>query len=239
MQIDSPEKYQTATELEIIQQHLPIQDRLLLELGCGRAWMTRQLAERFHPRRIIATEVDRIQHAKNLLIDDLPTVEFREGGAEAIDLEENSIDVVLMLKSLHHVPQSLMAQAISEIARVLRPGGLAYFSEPVYAGEFNDILRLFHDEKTVREAAFAAIRNCVEQGELALVQQIFFNAPGHYKDFAEFDQRMIRVTHTEHRIDEALYGQIRDAFNHHMGEDGAHFLKPSRVDLLKKPEVRN
>lgn len=238
MQIDAPEKYQTATELEIIQQHLPIQDKLLLELGCGRAWMTRQLAERFHPRRIIATEVDRIQHARNLLIDDLPAVEFREGGAEAIDLEDNSVDLVLMLKSLHHVPLPLMARSLSEVARVLRPGGLAYLSEPVYAGEFNDILRLFHDEKQVREAAFEAIRNSVAKGELELVQQIFFNAPGHYRDFAEFDQRMIRVTHTEHRIDEALYGQIRDAFNRHMGEDGAHFLKPSRVDLLIKPEDR-
>jgi ubiquinone/menaquinone biosynthesis C-methylase UbiE len=238
MQINAAEKYQVATELEIIQQHLPVQDKRLLELGCGRAWMTRQLAERFHPRQIIATEVDAIQHAKNLLIDDLPSVSFHAGGAEAIDLEDNSVDVVLMLKSLHHVSLPLMGRALSEIARVLRPGGLAYISEPVYAGEFNDILRLFHDEKTVREAAFEAIRNSVEQGELTLLQQIFFNAPGHYQDFGEFDQRMIRVTHTQHRIDDALYGRIRDAFDHHMGEDGAHFLKPSRVDLLQKPEGR-
>jgi len=235
MKINDPEKYQTATELEIIQQQLPVRDRLVLELGCGRAWMTRQLAEKFHPRQIIATEVDRIQHAKNLLIDDLPNVEFRTGGAEAIDLEDNSVDVVIMLKSLHHVPVHLMSQALSEVARVLKPGGLAYLSEPVYAGDFNEILRLFNDEKTVREAAFGAIRNSVEKGELELVRQIFFNAPGSYQDFAEFDQRMLQVTHTEHRIDDALYQQIREAFEQHMGEDGAHFLKPSRVDLLRKP----
>lgn len=239
MQINHPENYQTATELEIIQHHLPLRDRLVLELGCGRAWMTRQLAERFQPSRIIATEVDAIQHEKNLQINDLPTVSFRIGGAEAIDLDTDSVDVVVMLKSLHHVPLSLMGQALSEVARVLKPGGLAYISEPVYAGDFNDILRLFHDEKQVREAAFAAIRNSVEKGELTLVQQIFFNAPGQYRDFAEFDERMIRVTHTEHRIDDALYRRIRNAFNRHMSEDGAHFLKPSRVDLLQKPETGN
>lgn len=235
MQISAPEKYQTATELEIIQQHLPIQDKLLLELGCGRAWMTRQLAERFQPRQIIATEVDTIQHGKNLLIDDLPSVTFTAGGAEAIDLEDNSVDVVMMLKSLHHVPLPLMDRALSEIARVLRPGGLAYISEPVYAGDFNEILRLFHDEKRVREAAFTAVQNSVASGELSLVKQIFFNAPGSYRDFAEFDERMIQVTHTNHQIDDTLYRRIRNAFNHHMGEDGAHFLKPSRVDLLQKP----
>ncbi|WP_428609977.1 class I SAM-dependent methyltransferase [Sedimenticola sp.] len=238
MQINAPENYQTATELEIIQRHLPLRDRLVLELGCGRAWMTRQLAERFQPSRIIATEVDAIQHEKNLLIDDLPRVSFRAGGAEAINLDSDSVDVVVMLKSLHHVPIPLMTQALSEVARVLKPGGLAYISEPVYAGDFNDILRLFHDEKLVREAAFEAICSSVERGELALVQQIFFNAPGQYRDFSEFDERMIRVTHTEHRIDDALYNRIRDAFNRHMSEEGAHFLKPSRVDLLKKPENR-
>ena len=236
MKINNPEKYQTATELEIIQQRLPVRDRLVLELGCGRAWMTRQLAERFQPRQIIATEVDRIQHAKNLLIDDLPNVSFRAWGAEAIDLDDSSVEVVIMLKSLHHVPLPLMSKALSEVARVLRPGGLAYLSEPVYAGDFNDILRLFNDEKAVREAAFEAICSSVNRGELELVEQIFFHAPGHYRDFAEFDQQMLQVTHTEHRIDDALYRQIGQAFERHMGDDGAHFLKPSRVDLLRKPD---
>lgn len=236
MQINAPEKYQTATELEIIQQYLPVQDKLLLELGCGRAWMTRQLAEQFGPRQIIATEVDIIQHEKNLLIDDLPNVTFRAGGAEEIAQEDNSVDVVIMLKSLHHVPVPLMDQALSEIARVLKPGGLAYISEPVYAGDFNNIMRLFNDEKVVREEAFAALQRSVAKGELLLQRQIFFNAPGSYRDFAHFDERMLQVTHTEHQIDDALYRQIRDAFNRHMGEDGAHFLKPSRVDLLQKPD---
>lgn len=239
MQINAPEKYQTATELEIIQQYLPVKDKLILELGCGRAWMTRQLAEQFGPRQIIATEVDIIQHEKNLLIDDLPNVTFLAGGAEDIKQEDNSVDVVIMLKSLHHVPVSLMDQALSEVARVLKPGGLAYISEPVYAGDFNDIMRLFNDEKVVREEAFAALQRSVAKGELALQQQIFFNAPGSYRDFDHFDERMLQVTHTDHQIDDTLYQQIREAFNRHMGENGAHFLKPSRVDLLQKPSQHN
>ncbi|AKH21252.1 class I SAM-dependent methyltransferase [Sedimenticola thiotaurini] len=239
MQINAPEKYQTATELEIIQQYLPVKDKLILELGCGRAWMTRQLAEQFGPCQIIATEVDIIQHEKNLLIDDLPNVTFLAGGAEDIKQEDNSVDVVIMLKSLHHVPVSLMDQALSEVARVLKPGGLAYISEPVYAGDFNDIMRLFNDEKVVREEAFAALQRSVAKGELALQQQIFFNAPGSYRDFDHFDERMLQVTHTDHQIDDTLYQQIREAFNRHMGENGAHFLKPSRVDLLQKPSQHN
>lgn len=235
MQIDNPDAYFTSTELEIIEQKLPMQGMSVLELGCGRAWMTRQMSERFQPQHLIATEVDRIQHEKNLQIEDLPGVTFVYGGAEKIDLPDQSVDCALMLKSLHHVPRELMDAGLCEIARVLKPGGLAYISEPVYQGDFNEILKLFHDEKVVRELAFSALARAVDDGTFELVEEIFFNSPGHYRDFTEFDDRMLKVTHTEHQIDDALYQQIKDAFDRHMTDDGAHFLKPSRVDLLRKP----
>ncbi len=235
MQIDDLDAYIHATELEIMRRTLPLKGARVLELGCGRAWMTRLIVEEFSPAIIIATEVDRIQHEKNLQIDNLPTVTFIYGGAEAISQPDESVDVVLMLKSLHHVPSELMDQALSEIARVLRPSGLAYISEPVYRGELNEITRLYNDEKEVRQAAFEAVCRAVADGRLALVEQLFFNAPGHFRDFEHFENRMLKVTHTEHRIDQALYAKIRQAFSRHMTDEGAHFLKPSRVDLLQKP----
>jgi len=235
MQINDPQAYQTATELEIMQRVLPMQGKRVLELGCGRAWMTRRMSELFQPQEIIAAEVDRIQHQKNLQIDDLPNVRFVFGGAEEIDLPDAAVDIVVMLKSLHHVPLALMDRGLKEVSRVLKPGGLAYISEPVYQGDFNDILRLFHDEKTVREAAFSALQRAVADGTFQLVEQIFFNAPGHYRDFSEFEERILNVTHTEHRIDDTLYQRIKNAFEQHMTDDGAHFLKPSRVDLLRRP----
>jgi len=236
MKIHDPIAYRTATELEIMEQVLPMQGMRVLELGCGRAWMTRRISELFQPQEIIATEVDRIQHEKNLQIDDLPNVRFVYGGAEQIDLPDHSVDRALMLKSLHHVPRELMEAALQEIARVLKPGGLAYMSEPVYQGDFNDILRLFHDEKEVRELAFEAVRQAVRGGTFELQEEIFFNSPGHYRDFSEFDERMLQVTHTDHQISSDLYQRIESAFERHMTDDGAHFLKPSRVDLLRKPD---
>ena len=235
MIIDNPDAYQIANELEIIEKKLPMKNADVLELGCGRAWMTRKMAELYHPKHITATEVDRIQHEKNLQIEDLPSVTFVYGGAQAIDLPDNSVDIVLMLKSLHHVPMDVMDQGLTEIARVLKAGGLAYISEPVYRGEFNEIMSLFNDEKIVREAAFTALKKAVDEQKLELVEQIFFNAPGHFDDFADFESRMLNVTHTEHRIDDALYQQIKSAFMQHMTESGADFMKPSRVDLLRKP----
>jgi ubiquinone/menaquinone biosynthesis C-methylase UbiE len=235
MEIDKRDAYREATELEIMAECLPLAGAGILELGCGAARTTRTIAERFKPARIVATEVDRAQHEKNLQIEDLDNVEFIYGGAERIALADGSMDLVIMLKSLHHVPLDLMAQALAEIRRVLKPGGLAYISEPVYRGAFNDIMRLFHDEKVVRRAAFNAVTQAVDSGQFSLVEQIFFDAPGHFIDFAQFESRMLNVTHTEHKIDEALLQQIRSAFERHMTPTGASFLKPSRVDLLRRP----
>lgn len=207
----------------------------LLELGCGTAATTRKLATAFPEARIVATEVDEIALAKNLAENTMPNVTFQLGGAEAIDLPDDSVDAVIMLKSLHHVPTELMDQAFREIARVLRPGGLAYLSEPVYAGEFNEIMRLFHDEKVVRDAAYAAIARALEQTSLEVADQVFFASSSRFDGFAEFEARILGATHTDFGLDKDLLQKVRMAFSAHLDTDNqAEFLTPQRIDLLRK-----
>lgn len=235
MVLDRPGGYETATEQAVMERLLPLEKALVVELGCGAAWITRQLAERYPHSRFIATEVDEIQHGKNLALTVPANLSFRMGGAEAIDAEDGSVDIVCMQKSLHHVPLDLMPAAMKEIVRVLRPGGLAYFCEPVYAGEFNALLSLIHDEKRVREAAFDAIRGLVASGAMALRSELFFNVPGCYESWEVFEARFLKITHTKLDIDEALYARIKQAFLSHLGPRGALFDRPLRVDLLQKP----
>ena len=234
MQIQNPNITTLCNELDLIAERLPLANATVLELGCGKAQMTRRIAERFPTARIIATEVDQIQHTNNVETQH-DRIEFKLGGAQAIDTPDNSIDVVFLFKSLHHVPSELMAQAMLEIARVLKPGGLAWISEPVYAGDFNNILRLFHDEKVVREQAFQAVSQAVTAGILELVEQIFCHTESRFADFNEFDQRIIQVTHTNHQLDAALYQTVKARFEVHIGADGARFENPARFDLLRKP----
>lgn len=235
MKIADPTQTQLVNEVQLLQQTLPLASASVLELGCGKAEKTRSLAENVPGIEIWALEVDEIQHQRNLAADTLPNIHFLRGGAEAIPLPAASIDVVLMFKSLHHVPLALMDDALTEIARVLRPGGLAWISEPVFAGDLNEVFRLFHDEQQVREAAFAAITKAVSQGVLASRQQLFFNTRSYFESFAQFDQRMIQVTHTNHQLAPDLYRRVQEKFESFMGEEGASFLNPQRVDLLQKP----
>lgn len=235
MKIADPTQTTLVNEVQLMLAELPLAGATLLELGCGKAEKTRQLAEQGGVAGIVALEVDQIQHQRNLQISDLPQVSFRHGGAEAIPLADNSVDIVLMFKSLHHVPVDSMDQALSEIARVLKPGGLAWISEPVFAGELNEVFRLFHDEEKVRAAAFAAIQRAVGDGRLQLKEQRFFNTRSYFDNFAQFDQRMIQVTHTDHQLAPELYAQVKAKFESYLGPDGVTFLNPQRVDLLQKP----
>jgi SAM-dependent methyltransferase len=239
MQINDPMAYRACEELDLLDAWvedglLVLRERAVLELGCGAAHMTRVLAERFAPARLVATEVDRRQHEKNLAIDDLPGVTFRLGGAEAIADPGASYDVVFMLKSLHHVPVAAMGQALAEIHRVLRPGGLAYFNEPVYTGAFSELTRLIHDEREAREAAFETLRQAVDDGRFALVDEVFYESAGTYRDWDAFAERFLDVTHTDLAIDAPRRAEIQAAFLRHMTPTGAHFRKPHRIDLLRR-----
>jgi SAM-dependent methyltransferase len=236
MQIANSGRLPSSSDFEQISELLPLARARLLELGCGAAFTTRRLAERFPASEIIAMEVDRIQHEKNLLIPDLPNVQFKFGGAQSIDQPDESIDAVIMLKSLHHVPIADMDRAFAEIVRVLRPGGLLYISEPVYAGEFNEILRLFNDERAARQAAFDATVRAVEQGKLLLEREIHFTAVSRFEGFAEFESRVLGATHSAFEVDASLYDEVKAQFVPYINDDGiAEFHNPTRVDLLRKP----
>ena len=234
MQLVGPIDQEAVSEASIYEALLPLAGARILELGCGRAEATRALASRHPDARIKAMEVDRIQHDINLAHRDLPNIEFAEGGAQAIPAADASFDIVLMLKSLHHVPGELLDRAIGEIHRVLVPGGVAYISEPVFDGAYNDIVRIFHDEERVRHAAFDALRRAVAEKRFELVTERFFLAPVNFASFDDFERRVIGVTHTRHCLSPAQLAQVRTAFEAHLGPDGARFRQPMRVDLLRK-----
>lgn len=235
MQIAPTTDVPTYPEPQLFERILPLDGANIIELGCGRAQLTRLIANAGNGRRILALEVDEIQHRINSAITDLPNVRFELAGAQSIPAADQSVDVVLMFKSLHHVPAELMSTAFAEIHRVLKPGGLAYISEPVFGGDFNEILRLFNDEQRVRQLAFAAVQSAVASGEFALVEQIFFNTPVKFEDFAEFERLILGVTHTRIELSAEVLEEVKRRFARHVTAEGARFAQPIRVDLLRRP----
>jgi SAM-dependent methyltransferase len=222
-------------ELDLMRHMLPLAGARVADIGCGAAELSRRLVEGGLVASVAALEVDRAQHAKNLAAPPLAGLAFFLAGADAIPFPDASFDIVLMLKSLHHVPVDHMDRALSEIARVLVPGGMLYVSEPVFAGPFNEVMRLFHDEQAVRAAAQAALGRAGAGGILQAVEERDFDAPIAFRDFGDFHDRMMGVTHTDLAVEGALLEKVRHRFEAHLYRGGARFLRPMRVNLMRRP----
>lgn len=236
MQLDLPEITRTCVEREIYESLLQLDGTSIVELGCGKGDHTRRIALAHPAATIVAAEVDRIQHAANLAADTPPNVLFAEFGAEAMPLPGDSVDVVMMFKSLHHVPSAALDDALGEIARVLRPGGRAYISEPIFAGPHNEMVRIFNDEQAVRQAAFDALRRAVDRKLFELEAEVFFLAPVKYRDFADFAARHFEVTHSDRHVSDTQRHAVERLFDTHRGADGVHLAQRMRVDVLRKPK---
>lgn len=223
-----------ADELDLIAQAAGAGAKRTIELGCGPAALARRLVERFAGSTVAALEVDRVQHAKNLA-SPARGIEFIEAGAQSIPFAEASFDLAIMLKSLHHVPVALMPRAISEAARVLKPGGLFYVSEPVYGGAFNALIRLFNDEGTVRAAAQATLDHAL--ADSAVWREHSVHRAGiavSFRDFADFEARQMRPSYADHQLDAGMIARVREAFAPHCTADGAHFIRPLLIRILER-----
>ena len=222
-------------EVAFLQALVPLEGATLLELGCGKAEFTRKLLAKTQVKSITALEVDRVQHRKNLAGPQDPRLVFGIGGAEAIPFDDATFDGVMMMKSLHHVPVEKMAQAFEEIRRVLKPGGWAYISEPVYAGPQNEILKLFHDEGAVRAEAIRALEKATRDGVLRQASEHHFDMPTGYASFDEFVKKHVEVTHSQTTYTPEIAAEVRRRFDAHLTPAGVHFMKPMRVNFLRRP----
>jgi len=220
-------------ELVVLQEVLGPQVNCLIELGCGRARLARQWMAQGEGRSYLGLDLDERAMARNVQ-EPMPGMRFELVSATQVPADANTFDAAMMLKSLHHVPVSEMDQALQEVWRVLKPDGLLYVSEPVYAGALNEIVRLYNDEGVVRSAAQAALDRLTRQGLWKEREAVRFTQPVHFADFAAFDSRMLKPSFMDLDIDADLLVRIAQAFAPYCDENGADFTRPMLVRVFEK-----
>jgi SAM-dependent methyltransferase len=114
-------------------QHKPLDRQLLdrfaasvrdagpaCDMGCGPG----QVAHYLHERGVEVCGVDlspaMVERASGLT----PGVEFRQGDMMALDAPDGAWAGIAAFYSIIHIPRGDMAQALGELRRTLRPGGL-------------------------------------------------------------------------------------------------------------------
>ena len=101
----------------------------VLDVGAGNGWLARRLAPSF---RVTALDVDGGDTGLGALRD--ARVTRVVGDLEALPLRSQWFDAVIVAAALHYAVD--VRAALSEAARVLRPGGLLIVADsPVYDGE--------------------------------------------------------------------------------------------------------
>jgi len=90
------------------------------DLGCGTGQLTETIAP--YVRRVIAVDgsTDMLDAARRR-VGDRQNVDIRQGDLEALPLEAAELDCAILALVLHYAPNP--ANALAEVARVVRPGG--------------------------------------------------------------------------------------------------------------------
>ena len=226
-----------ADELVPLTRALDLEGRCLLDLGCGKGGLCRRIASETGAASVTGIDAhpDQIARAKEKCDT---RVSFHVGRAEALPLETASMDVAILMKSLHHVPIPSMGAALSELARVLVPGGRAYICEPAYEGAFNDIMRIFHDEGAERAAALTAIEQAIDTGVFALADRIDYLRPLAFRDLEDFRARMMNLPWLKSGITPAVEaGVARQWALHGPPDEPVDFESRMLVFVLQTPKA--
>lgn len=96
----------------------------VLDVGCGTGYLARRFGRAVAPRgSVVGVDASKAMLDYAASLEPMSNVSFTVGVAEALEFEDESFDVVTSSLMLHHLPEELRGRAVSEMARVLRPGG--------------------------------------------------------------------------------------------------------------------
>lgn len=223
-----------STDLQVIDQALDVQGKFLIDAGCGNMHLSHELATR--GAKVLAIDPDPVQAEANRLALATDNIEFTESGADAIAVEDNSIDGALFSYSLHHVPENLYPAVFQEMRRVLKPDGFLYVLEPVAEGDLNEVMRLFHDEAKVRAAAQTAL-DTLAIPHFQSVRIIQYSTPIQYSSWEEYANSYANKSYNTHYSQEDVRAEsVRNRFLELGEHKQFYFESPKKVTLLEGPK---
>jgi SAM-dependent methyltransferase len=226
---------EASTDMTMLERLVSPPGKDIVDVGCGGGALVRALAER--GARPLGVEISEQQLAPALAADPAHPERYMVGSGQDLPLPDSSVDAVVFMRTLHHVPPSEMPDALGEAHRVLRDGGIVYAAEPLAEGAYFELVSLVEDEREVREAAQIALEHADASG-LERVLSVEYEVELRLADVSALRRRIVSVDPARAEIFDTRATEINDAFDR-LGEPdstrgGRRFAAPMRADVLAR-----
>jgi len=103
---------------------------VIADVGCGYGRSLKKLNDRYKPKRLIAMDIEQEmldETKKEVDLHGIEHVEYVRCSSSMINLEDNSVDMLLCHQTFHHL--IYQPEALAEFLRILKPGGVLLFAE--------------------------------------------------------------------------------------------------------------
>ncbi|UVC08041.1 class I SAM-dependent methyltransferase [Rhizobium sp. TH2] len=204
----------------------------ILDIGCGTGALARQLIAAGADVTGIDPEASAIHAAANAA----PEGRFLIGVAEALPLDDMSVNVAMMVNSLHHVPMESMRLAIHEAVRVLADDGVLLIAEPLTKGTFFEALLPIEDETIVRLAAQAVITEELAAGGIRLIESLTYSRAESFDTVEQFFDRVVAVDPARQRTIEGNRADITAAVLKAARKETGRLIldQPIKIDMIRR-----
>ncbi|MFK7731982.1 MAG: class I SAM-dependent methyltransferase [Pseudomonadales bacterium] len=218
---------------QILTELMKLEGASVLDVGSGDGAMVRFMTDA--GAMVVGLECGIEQLAKANSTPVVGNERYMQGVGQALPFDNESFDAVTFFMSLHHVPESDMATALQEAARVIKPEGIVYVAEPLARGSGFEVHAPIDDETHVRQKALEAMHSGAANG-LKQIKEYFYDTRYCYADFAEYKDQLIRIDPSRARAFESMETQLKVLFDE-LGtsrEQGVEFEQPMRVNVFRQ-----
>ena len=170
-----------------------VEDKVILDLGCGTGRNANYLAERGN--KVIGIEISKtaLEIAKSRAYELGLNVDYRLGDiGESYDIEDNSIDLILDVTSSNSLNEKGREIYLKESHRILKKGG--YFFVRALAKDGNKNVKNLLKQSPGREYDTYVIK------EIGLTERVFSR-----EDFTKMYSQYFKILHLEKKTNYATF----------------------------------
>lgn len=199
-----------------------VRGKAVVDIGAGDGGNARSLAGRGAAVTGIEISAEKVARAQAQVVADTT---FMLGRAEALPLGDASQDLACFFFSLHHVPLDVQDAALTEVRRVVKPGGRMHVADPLAAGDLLEVVKVIDDETHVRNESQARLDRLARAGAgFALVRREEYEVVRRYTDFAALVRRTVAVEPSRLARLPDVRDELERRFLAHAKWSGDHYM---------------